>query len=257
MPNAPTTRLGLVLPSGSDSPPDVAGDFADVFDDLDAIAAIDDQGVWPPPTATPARRGMYYWATDRKLLYRCDGTEWRQVGESPPTVTSLPTGADSWEGQEVLLRPDGSQQIYWHLRRIGDWWVPVGEQVALSGNDPASRTAIPGDGQWSDFGGGTSGQVVVPLAGIYTVRFGAQGFGPLADNNAYLAVGASLAPVSSERILSQLGGYFIPGSGETRTSSLAAGTPLRVIGQLTIGSTTIRVVGRWLSVTPFRFPVAS
>jgi hypothetical protein len=79
MPKTPTARGQLPRPSGNDDdyPPDDIGALADR---LALLCAFDDQGPYADrPAATTARRGFYYWAVDRKLLYRCDGTNWRMV----------------------------------------------------------------------------------------------------------------------------------------------------------------------------------
>lgn len=166
MPHAPTTRLGIVLPSGGDSPPDVAGDYKAAWDALDTQAAIDDQGTYAAvPAATSARRGMYYWATDRRLLYRCTGTEWVRVDDSSPIVTSLPTtSGGSYEGQRVTYQPVSG--AHWDLRRVGPRWVPIGRQVAMTRliGPPVYAT---GSASWNTHS--SADGLTVPADGYYDI----------------------------------------------------------------------------------------
>lgn len=102
MPGTPTTRLALPLPSGGDEVL-IPHDLRALAEQADRVAAMDDQGaIAGLPNPTPARRGLYYWATDARVLLRCTGTEWVPIVEFPiggvvdwPAATS-PPGPATW-----------------------------------------------------------------------------------------------------------------------------------------------------------------
>lgn len=86
-----TARMRLVHWSeGTDSPQRV--DFNETFLSIENLAAIDQQGV-EQDRPLPNKRGMYYFATDKGILYRSDGLAWAVVGSS--TLSQLVRSARS------------------------------------------------------------------------------------------------------------------------------------------------------------------
>lgn len=85
-----TTRVALPYPLGADAP-DTDGDLRELAEALDAVVALDAQGL---ASARPAAgvRGRYYFATDTLTLSRDTGSAWREVGTFVP-VTFTSTGA--------------------------------------------------------------------------------------------------------------------------------------------------------------------
>lgn len=91
MPNTP--RADIPYPSGSQAN-DFAGDMQDLAEAADTAFALDTQGTFASRPAAGVA-GRYYWATDRKTLYRDDGTQWYVVQSQnwntwDPTITSEP-----------------------------------------------------------------------------------------------------------------------------------------------------------------------
>jgi hypothetical protein len=72
-----TSRLALPYPTDDDDN-DVAGDLLALATKLDTDAAVDLQGTFASRPAA-GTRGRFYWATDKKALYRDDGTAWQLI----------------------------------------------------------------------------------------------------------------------------------------------------------------------------------
>jgi hypothetical protein len=70
-------RLGIPYPEGTDAN-DVPRDIKAVVDKIGPIMAVDLQGTLSQRPAAGIR-GRYYWATDKKALYRDDGAAWQAI----------------------------------------------------------------------------------------------------------------------------------------------------------------------------------
>lgn len=100
MPDAARFRTGLQAPTGATDTVDTYDNLTQTaYDLLETIMALDSQGVFSArPTSTvgsPGKRGRYYFATDRKTLYRDNGTGWDTVGPRQSFATASLPGAFS------------------------------------------------------------------------------------------------------------------------------------------------------------------
>lgn len=127
-----TNRWGHPYPEGSDKA-DAPYFFQKLAESVDNVA-MDDQGAFSSrPTSTvesPGKKGRYYYATDKGILYRDTGTSWIEVNPQDPiswytpktiaaeqsitSVGSYSTLATADEVPGVVLPTDGLIFVGYH-----------------------------------------------------------------------------------------------------------------------------------------------
>lgn len=125
---ATTTRWGLPYPLLTDTA-DVPRDIAALANALDNIA-MDDQGAFSSKpassSATPGKKGRYYWATDQGILYRDNGAGW------DPISFSAPVDGDPDVGSLRTLGTGARQAAAGNDPRLSDQRVPLDNSVTAA-----------------------------------------------------------------------------------------------------------------------------
>jgi len=191
----------------------VVGDAPNLPLQMEAIAlnledqAKDDQGTFsarPISTpGTPGKAGRYYWATDKRVLYRDLGTSWVTVYKNENSTTLPTTPTDCTLATLEILDTDTSNPFeitHWTFRYVSTeptykWLFVGGPPIAITlpnqylfirnstsyGNIDPSLNVNPGIPAPSCF---------IPFPGIYEIEYGANmynyGFG--VDNGAALSL---------------------------------------------------------------------
>jgi hypothetical protein len=184
---------------------------------------------------------------------------------APPLVTALPS--NPVDGQEVYFRCDASgdgASIIWHLRyRAGSsqankWEFVGGPPMFHHTGSQANTTSVTTQGFVDS--GGAGPVMTVPLAGVYLVRAGYEGWSAVAGRNAQAGIGVAGAtdpttdPVNYNwgNASSSAAGVQNDAKWEFQTrGNIVAGTVFKMLfWRDAIAAYTFRQ--RYLAITPVR-----
>lgn len=248
---ATTSRWALRYPSGTDAP-DIPLWMQRLANDLDGVA-MDDQGLLDSrPTSTsasPGKRGRYYYATDTDQFFRDTGNGWVQVGGPAPLVTALPSSPVDGQRVDYLADPAG---VVWPLRyRAAEpgahKWYAAGATAVHAAVDASVSSTL---AAYGDLSGSPGPAITLPLAGDFDVTHGAEidaSVGGTATGRQSFAVGATSASDAD----SVHAGPAVTSTPmcQRRKTGLAASTTITAKYKAPNGATFLR---RWLAVTPIR-----
>jgi hypothetical protein len=190
--------------------------------------------------------------TTNEILRRITDLENRINRVAPvSTVGQLP--ALPSEGQEIYYQPEPpsglSSQVIWHLKRVGEAWVSIGQQEPwalyldnLTGSASGSFTNI-----------GPS--ITVPSSGVWRVEIVIHYGAPEAAGAGFIA-GAMLNAVAPTRYVQAQAfsptAAFSTGDPYQDDFTCDAGDVLAIGHARTNAALAARVKGRWLSVRPLQ-----
>ncbi|MCK9250338.1 MAG: hypothetical protein M0P31_15365 [Solirubrobacteraceae bacterium] len=135
------SRLGVSVPIGSDSPPDIPADHAAAWDKVDQAAVLFTHGTFAarPAAGTP---GRLYWASDRLDLYYDNGAAW--VDPSDRYVVQGDSRIPSQDENDALQGTSGAPTGANRFVTNADARLPTqNENNALAGTNGSPSASNP------------------------------------------------------------------------------------------------------------------